>query len=136
MTEAALRTTLCIYMTTETLLRPMLHRLSPNEGRMHFFALLPHQLTKYSNTMAMVSMAGHIFVAIWHAVQQATGLANTDANALENSVNWLFVKVIDHHHYYSGTAFGSYYLSKYSKYVEGLLMNMSIVHELFIYLHY
>jgi len=32
-----------------------------------FFALLPHQLTKYSNAMAMVSMAGHVFVAIWHA---------------------------------------------------------------------
>src|SRR5882762_8587627 len=77
MTEAALRTPLCIYMTTKTLLRPMLHRLSPNEGRMHFFALLPHQLTKYSNAMAMVSMAGHVFVAIWHAARQATGLANT-----------------------------------------------------------
>src|SRR5882762_2158238 len=77
MTEAALRTPLCIYMTTKTLLRPMLHRLSPNEGRMHFFALLPHQLTKYSNAMAMVSMAGHVFLAIWHAARQATGLANT-----------------------------------------------------------
>jgi len=74
MTEAALRTPLCIYMTTETLLRPMLHRLSPNEGRMHFFALLPPNT---SNAMAMVSMAGHIFVAIWHAARQATGLANT-----------------------------------------------------------
>src|SRR5882762_8595759 len=82
MTEAALRTPLCIYMTTETLLRPMLHRLSPNEGKTHFFALLPHQLTKYSNTMAMVSMAGHVFVAIWHAVRQAMGLANTDLQCI------------------------------------------------------
>src|SRR5882762_8380124 len=63
MTEAALRTPLCIYMTTKTLLRPMLHRLSPNEGRMHFFALLPHQLTKYSNAMAT-----------WWSVWQATFL--------------------------------------------------------------
>jgi len=80
MTEAALRTPLCIYMTTKTLLRPMLHRLSPNEGRMHFFALLPHQLTKYSNAMAMVSMAGHVFVAIWHAARQATGLPTLTAH--------------------------------------------------------
>ena len=53
MTEAVLHTPLCIYMTTKTLLRAMLHHLSPNEGRMHFFALLPHQLTKYSNAMAI-----------------------------------------------------------------------------------
>jgi len=58
MTEAALRTPLCIYMTTETLLRPMLHRLSPNEGRMHFFALLPHQLTKYSNAATFLWLYG------------------------------------------------------------------------------
>ena len=63
MTEAVLRTPLCIYMTTETLLRPMLHHLSPNEGRMHFFALLPHQLTKYSNAMAMHH--GHDLVMTW-----------------------------------------------------------------------
>jgi len=52
----------------------LMHRLSPNEGRMHFFTLLPPNT---SNAMAMVSMAGHIFVAIWHAARQATGLANT-----------------------------------------------------------
>jgi hypothetical protein len=28
--------------------------------------------------MAMVSMAGHIFVAMWHTVWQATSLANTE----------------------------------------------------------
>jgi hypothetical protein len=27
--------------------------------------------------MAMVSMAGHVFVAMWHTARQATGLANT-----------------------------------------------------------
>src|SRR5882762_2083332 len=77
MTEAALRTPLCIYMTTKTLLRPMLHRLSPNESRMHFFALLPHQLTKYGNTMAMVSMLYGMLHSKPRALPTLIGMART-----------------------------------------------------------